>query len=199
MSNSRSLRIVAFGDSLTVGYQSPTPEYPEGRTTPYGRFLLERMGDGAEVIIQGVNGELTEAMLLRLERDALDFGPNFVVILGGTNDLGWGIPPDDVSQNLVSMYKHVRSKGIHPVAVTVPSIRGFDDAIPQRRTLNTLIVDYCRMESQAYVDLFTATAEPKTLRLAEQYSNDGLHLTTEGYRLLAERLYHDVFKPSMNV
>jgi lysophospholipase L1-like esterase len=45
------------------------------------------------------------------------------------------------------------------------------------------------------VDLFTATAEPEKLRLAERYSNDGLHLTTEGYRLLAELLYRQVFKP----
>jgi len=31
--------IVCFGDSLTAGFQSPTPEHPGGQETPYGRFL----------------------------------------------------------------------------------------------------------------------------------------------------------------
>jgi lysophospholipase L1-like esterase len=43
------------------------------------------------------------------------------------------------------------------------------------------------------VDLFTASSEPETFRLAQEYSNDGLHLTTEGYRLLADLLYDKVF------
>ncbi len=42
------------------------------------------------------------------------------------------------------------------------------------------------------VDLFTATSEPETGLLAERYSNDGLHLTTDGYRLLATLLYERV-------
>ena len=44
-------------------------------------------------------------------------------------------------------------------------------------------------------DLFAATAEPETQQLAARYSNDGLHLTTAGYRLVAERLYQEVFCP----
>jgi hypothetical protein len=100
-------------------------------------------------------------------------------------------------QSLVAMYERVRSKGIQPVAATVPSIRGFDSLIPPRKVLNNLMIEYCRTQEQPLVDLFMATAEPETLRLAEHYSNDGLHLTTEGYRRLAELLYHGVFKPAV--
>jgi lysophospholipase L1-like esterase len=35
-----------------------------------------------------------------------------------------------------------------------------------------------------------ATAEPQTSQLAATYSNDGIHLTTAGYRLLAEKVAH---------
>ncbi|HET6464695.1 MAG TPA: GDSL-type esterase/lipase family protein [Nitrospiria bacterium] len=189
----RPLRIMTFGDSLTVGYQSPTAENPNGRTTPYGRFLQERLGGSAEVLVRGVNGELTGEMAMRLGTDVLPLRPDYVVILGGTNDLGWGAQPQEVMRNLVTIYERVRGSGARPVAVTLPSILGFDEAIPPRQTLNRLILEYSRDKPQPAVDLFTATAEPETLRLAEAYSNDGLHLTTEGYRLLADLLYQEVF------
>jgi lysophospholipase L1-like esterase len=189
----RPLRIMTFGDSLTVGYQSPTPRNPAGEATPYGRFLQERLGGSAEVLIRGVNGELTGEMAMRLGTDVLPLRPDYVVVLGGTNDLGWGAQPREVMRNLVTIYERVRGSGAQPVAVTIPSILGFDDAIPPRQTLNRLILEYSRAKPQPAVDLFTATAERETLRLAEAYSNDGLHLTTEGYRLLADLLYQEVF------
>ncbi|HTN42851.1 MAG TPA: GDSL-type esterase/lipase family protein [Nitrospiria bacterium] len=189
----RPLRIIAFGDSLTVGYQSPTAENPDGAATPYGRFLQERLGESAEVLIRGLNGELTGEMALRLGTDVLPLRPDYVIVLGGTNDLGWGARPPDVMRNLVTIYERVRGAGGRPVAVTIPSILGFDDGIPPRQTLNRLILEYSRTKPQPAVDLFTATAEPETLRLAGAYSNDGLHLSTEGYRVLAGLLYEEVF------
>lgn len=189
-------RIITFGDSLTVGYQSPTPQSPSGTPTPYGRFLQELLGDGAEIWVSGVNGELTGEMAMRLSREVIALQPDDVVLLGGANDLGYGAQPQAIMRNLVTMYERLRGAAIRPVAVTVPSIRGFDALIPPRQTLNGLIADYCRSTPQPLVDLFTATAEPETLRLAEDYSNDGLHLTTEGYRLLAQLLYDQLFKPT---
>ncbi len=191
---SRSIKIVTFGNSLTVGYQSPTPQNPMGKPTPYGRFLKELIGNSVEVVIKGVSGELTREMVLRLDRDVISKRPDYVVILGGANDLGWGAHPSEVMRNLVTMYERARSASIQPVSVTIPSIRGFDPLIPPRQVLNNLMIEYCKSKQQSFVDLFVATAEPETLRLAEKYSNDGLHLTTEGYRLLAELLYNEVFK-----
>ena len=185
---------MTFGNSLTVGYQSPTPQNPTGKPTPYGRFLKELIGNSVEVVIKGVSGELTGEMVLRLDREVISKRPDYVVILGGANDLGWGAHPSEVMRNLVTMYERVRAGGIQPVSVTIPSIRGFDPLIPPRQALNNLIIEYCQSKQQPVVDLFMATAEPETLRLAEKYSNDGLHLTTEGYCLLAELLYHEVFK-----
>ena len=53
-----------------------------------------------------------------------------------------------------------------------------------------------RFKRLTCVDLFTATADPVTHQLAAPYSNDGLHLTTAGYRLLARLLYDQVFAKS---
>jgi lysophospholipase L1-like esterase len=197
--------IVCFGDSLTAGYQSPTPDQPQGSETPYGAFLQQRLGSRARVAISGICGELTGEMAMRFRADVLAHAPATVVILGGTNDLGYQARPDEIMRNLLKMHELALAAGIAPVAVTVPSIRleagpGDREAatwqqehIERRRELNGLLQDYCRGRHVACVDLFTATAEPGTLRLARPYSNDGLHLTTAGYRLLADTLYEQVF------
>jgi acyl-CoA thioesterase I len=197
--------IICFGDSLTAGFQSPTPESPAGRETPYGRFLQEWLGSSTDVRVSGICGELTGEMAMRFRRDVLDHRPDHVVVLGGTNDLGWYARPDDIMRNLIKMYELARASAIVPVPVTVPSVRveiggGGPEAeawltqhIERRRVLNGLIRDYAVSKHLPWVDLFTATADLETHQLAAPYSNDGLHLTTAGYRLLARLLYDQVF------
>lgn len=199
------MTIICFGDSLTAGFQSPTAEHPGGQETPYGRYLQEWLGPSIEIEISGVCGELTGEMAMRFRRDVLQHRPKHVVVLGGTNDLGWNARPDDIMKNLVKMYELARASAIIPVPVTVPSVRvevagagpdarmWLEDHVERRRVLNGLIRDYAVSKQLAWVDLFAATADPETHQLAALYSNDGLHLTTDGYRLLARLLYDRVF------
>ena len=188
--------IVCFGDSLTAGFQSPTPLCPEAVETPYGSFLQGRLGDRVHVRVSGVCGALTSEMAARFDREVLDCKPASVVVLGGTNDLGWNLPPQEIMRNLLEMYERAHAGGVQVVAVTVPSIRGCDDHIPRRHELNAMIHEYCAGHSLPCVDLFAATAEPETHRLAARHSNDGVHLTTAGYEMLATLLYEQVFKDS---
>lgn len=190
--------IVCFGDSLTAGFQSPTKENPQGRSTPYGEWLPALLGCDLDVRISGVCGELTGEMVARFRRDALEHKPRCVAILGGTNDLGWRGAPGDIMRNLLKMYEWTLSAGAVPLPITVPSLRvegahdsregaaWLDDHLARRRQLNRAIQDYAASKHLPCVDLFQATAEPESQRLAERYSNDGLHLTTAGYRVLAE-------------
>ena len=197
--------IICFGDSLTAGFQSPTAECPAGQETPYGLFLREWLGAGVDVRISGICGELTSEMTMRFRRDVLEHRPGHVVILGGTNDLGWNARPEDIIKNLIKMYELARAAGIMPVPVTVPSVRvdvrgagpdaeaWLEEHLARRRVLNGLIGGYAASKDLVCVDLFAATADPETGQLAAPYSNDGLHLTTAGYRLLATLLYEQVF------
>lgn len=200
-----SSHIVCFGDSLTAGFQSPTADNPQAIETPYGWFLQELTGPAVRVSVSGICGELTGEMTMRFRSSVLAHYPTHVVILGGTNDLGWNALPADIMRNLLKMYELAAAAGIKPVPVTVPSIRVGDDLrseegrrwfaehLDRRRQLNGLILRYAALKQLAAFDLFAATAEPETQQLAAEYSNDGLHLTTAGYRLVAERLYKEVF------
>ena len=197
--------IVCFGDSLTAGYQTPGLAHPHGEETPYGRVLQERLGNQARVETSGICGEVTGEMVLRFRADVLDRRPQMVIILGGTNDLGWNANPMEIMRNLTKMYELARGASIVPVPVTVPSIRvdaGQDNPdasswlavhIQRRQRLNALIADYAGRKGLSYFDLFGATAEPDSLLLAEPYSNDGLHLTTSGYHLFGRLLYEQLF------
>jgi lysophospholipase L1-like esterase len=196
--------IICFGDSLTAGFQAPSPDNPAGLETPYGGFLQERLGTAARVAVSGLCGELTGEMTMRFRRDVLDHRPAVVVILGGTNDLGWNAQPTEIMRNLMKMYESALAAGVEPIPVTVPSLRldgdfstgegrrWLGEHIARRQVLNRLIGDYAASKHLHVVDVFTATAEPETWLLAERYSNDGLHLTTDGYRLLATLLYDQV-------
>jgi len=44
------------------------------------------------------------------------------------------------------------------------------------------------------VDWFAETCDPQTQALAFEYSNDGLHLNTLGYRKLAELIWTQVLE-----
>lgn len=204
--------IICFGDSLTAGYQSPTAGSATLRETPYGTFLQDRLRTAARVAVSGNCGELTGEMAMRFRRDVLDRKPSYVIVLGGTNDLGWNAAPPEIMRNLLKMYELALGAGIHPVAVTVPSVRfeigeaadseqgrWIEHHTTRRQTLNRLILDYCLRRGVRYVDLFTATVEPGSLQLAIPYSNDGLHLTTQGYERLAELLYEQVFAPVFQI
>jgi len=197
--------IICFGDSLTAGFQSPTAEHPMGQETPYGRFLQEYLGPSADIRISGICGELTGEMAMRFRRDVAQHQPRYVVLLGGTNDLSWNARPADIMRNLVKMYELARASHITPVPVTVPSVRvetagagpetwdWVEQHLERRSVLNGFIRDYAVSKQLEWIDLFTATAEADTRQLAAPYSNDGLHLTTAGYRLLARMLYDQVF------
>ena len=184
--------IICFGDSLTAGFREPTSDDPISGDAPYGGFLQDRLVGRALIRITGVCGERTGEMVQRFPHAVVASKPWLTIILGGTNDLGWRVAPKQIFRNLQSMYTRATESDIQITAVTVPSIRGADEYIPERQELNALVMDYCTKNSLLCVDLFTATAEPGTNRLAETYSNDGLHLTVAGYRLFADLLYHQV-------
>ncbi len=181
------MKIIAFGDSLTVGYLSPF------EATPYATFLQPLLGPEATIDIAGVSGETTEEMLRRFDRQVIKRSPDYVIILGGTNDLGWGVPIDQIVENLIFMYTAAQKADVIPVACAVPSLLGADEFIPPRLQLNRRIQETAKELKIPFADLFSPTADPAG-RLREEYSQDGLHLTTEGYRKIAHIIYESVFK-----
>ena len=205
-------KVVCFGDSLTLGYLSPTRHSPFPEHVAYGVYLQEWIVTRGHVLVHGVCGETTQDMRVRFHTDVLENFPHVAIILGGTNDLGLGVSPAAIMENLYFFYEQAQANGIVPVAVTVPSLRednwlsddvdrgvptsrlspAIEQAIARRVTLNQSIKDVGRERRIPVIDWFAETCEPNTKALALEYSNDGLHLTTAGYRKLAEMIWEHV-------
>ncbi len=200
----RRLTFVAMGDSLTAGYQSPVLGEDWTEPAPYTRFLAEMTGGilskkdsvdfHVEFLNRGVVGELTEDMLQRFETDVIDLEPDFVIILGGSNDIGWHFLPKLILKNLSEMYDEASAHQITPLGCTVPSVLGFDEGIGPRLELNSLIKTHCMDRGFPCIDLFTATCDPETQRLRVELSNDGLHLNTGGYMMLARTVFDEAIR-----
>ena len=82
------LRIVGLGDSTTAGtpgFLSPLEAPPNGRGNPESQYAywMMRMHPEWTVLNRGVNGQRSDEILARFERDVLSESPNYVVILGG--------------------------------------------------------------------------------------------------------------------
>lgn len=65
---------------------------------------------------------------------------DWIIILGGTNDLGWGRKPGDIFAGLEEIYKVALDHGASILALTVPECAAKSRSLDERRNeLNTLI------------------------------------------------------------
>src|SRR5271157_2937907 len=122
------MKIVALGDSLTVGEtgfsdSDESASYPKHLETLAKQHLTSlQSGVEVNVLNRGINGDLTSGMLERFSRDVVDEKADYVIILGGANDIGWGFDPVKIAHNLTTMYDTAQTEGIVAVACSVPSI-----------------------------------------------------------------------------
>ena len=190
--------VVALGDSLTAGYRFRDP-YAMDPRVPYPaqleamiRATLAKSGQStlAFVINAGINGDFTDGMLERFERDVAAERPDVIVIWGGVNDLGVGRKPEYVIRNLLKLHEMAKASGAEPVACTLTPMRRTSDAMGD---LNELIRASCAKTGTRLADLFPQFADAKG-NLRSEYSDDGAHLTAQGYGLVA-RIIYEAIKP----
>jgi len=194
-------KIVALGDSLTLGETGfvfsgevavPYPQWLQFFAEEYSRS--HKLGVSVQVLNKGINGDLTSGMFERFPSDVVDERADYVIVLGGTNDIGWGLDRGEIIHNLAAMYDAAQNNGIGAVACSIPSILGFDEAIPARLDLNRAIKSEAEKRKIPLLDLFTATADRRSKRLLEDYSADGLHLNHKGYERIGKYVFDEWLK-----
>jgi lysophospholipase L1-like esterase len=142
-----STRIVAMGDSTTAGtpgFKSPVEAAPNGRgdeTSQYAYWLMQAHPDW-EVLNRGVNGERSDQIRARFDRDVIAADPKAVVIIAGVNDVYQGRSVEHVAAQLHAMYARAAQAGIRVVA---GSIIPYNTATPEQnarmRQINQWIRD----------------------------------------------------------
>ena len=189
--------IVALGDSTTAGtpgFQSPIEAPPDGRgdvTSQYAYWLMKTHPEW-RVLNRGVNGQRTDQIHARFDRDVLEARPSAVVIIAGVNDIYQGRSADATMRELETMYVIARAAAIPIVAGTIlPFNTATPDQTARMHAVNEWLRGYCARaampRSIVFCDSHSAVAAPGAPdRLAS--SPDGLHPSPEGYRLMAVAL-----------
>lgn len=186
--------IVALGDSTTAGtplFKSPVESPPSGEGDARSQFtywLMQAHPDW-RVLNRGVNGERSDQIAARFDRDVLAHAPLVVVIIAGVNDVYQGLPAERVTRELRAMYDRARDAGIPVVA---GSIVPYNTATPDQNSRMHAINAWIEKEAGrepgiTFADTRRAAAAPDDIdRLAS--SPDELHPDVDGYRRMAECL-----------
>ena len=116
--------IVGMGDSTTAGtpgFLSPLEAPPAGRGDQRSQYSYWMMRAHPEwtVLNRGVNGERSDQVLARFERDAVKEAPSVVIVLAGVNDIYQGGSAASVERNLEAMYELAERNRIVPLGATV--------------------------------------------------------------------------------
>jgi lysophospholipase L1-like esterase len=185
-----STRIVAIGDSTTAGtpaFESPIEAPPNGRgdeTSQYAYWLMKARPEW-DVINRGVNGERSDQIRARFERDVVAAAPRAVVIIAGVNDVYQGRAVEHVTEQLHAMYARAAQAGIRVVA---GSIVPYNTATPEQNARMREINAWIRRQpGVAFADTRAAAAAADNPDALFD-SVDGLHPTAAGYRRMADAI-----------
>jgi acyl-CoA thioesterase-1 len=117
--------------------------------------------------------------------------PDYVIIWAGINDLYAGREPRQVMENLTRLYARALETGSKPIACTLTPTEADDGMNARIKELNALITEYCDDKGIMIVDLFSSLAGPDG-RLNPLYSDDGVHLSPQGYAAVARTVFDEV-------
>lgn len=181
MGNELKNKIVALGDSLTLGFP-----FEENKSWP-GILREEK---GLNIINKGINGDTTKGMFVRFDWDVVKLSPDVVVITGGANDILNGIPLEQIKENILKMITTAKNHKIIPVLGITPPV---DDPMLQRKLKK--FVDFLNNLSSDYllIDFYSSMIDKKTNKLRTEYDLDGVHPNERGYRTMAETAW-DILK-----
>lgn len=177
-SQARTLSIVAFGDSLSAGYQLPRNDaFPAQLET-----LAKSKGLDVAIANAGVSGDTTADGLARLDWSIPD-GTDGVILALGANDALRGLSPDDSAKNLDAMLARLKERKI-PVllaGIMAPPNMGTD----YETRFNAIYGELAKKYGVAlYPFLLDGVILDSKLKL-----DDGVHPNGAGTKVMAEKLF----------
>ncbi|EAQ89382.1 hypothetical protein CHGG_06001 [Chaetomium globosum CBS 148.51] len=204
MTSRPRLRILCFGDSLTAGYSAWGAIHH-----PYNE-MLENMVSMAypdldvATVEDGVSGATVEhgfqtrikaqfSPPKKVDKEADEKPYDWAIILGGTNDIGMGLPANKIFESLQEVWKVPLSHGCKVLALTVPEAGIVAPAVRQRidakrNLLNKLIKSY--QHENFYVYDLHAVIPFFSMPLSDRkkYWGDHIHFTADGYDMMGNKI-----------
>lgn len=179
-------RIVAFGDSLTAGLGVATEETYPARL----QRRLDEHGLHYRVINAGVSGDTTAGGLRRVDW-VLKSRPDLVILELGANDGLRGLDLQETKANLERIIRRCQEASVRVVlaGMKLPPNYGIEYTKGFEAIFPALAKQYRVTLIPFFLDGVAGSA---SLNQA-----DGIHPTSEGYRIIADRVLATV-KPLLN-
>lgn len=190
-------RILAFGDSLTYGTgAAPAAAYP----AVLERSLRNRyFTQDITVANEGLPGEEAVDAFPRFEAALRQHDPQVVLIMEGTNDLDFEMG-DAAAEAIRTMAIHARDGGWDPIIATIPPqgssrenaerVEPYNELIRQIAAVNRIpLVDVNRIIRDGRCSDGPMERPPGSFPCV---SADDLHLTPEGYALVARGFFEEL-------
>lgn len=172
-----TIRIVAFGDSLTAGYLLP----PSAAFPAQLQVALQAKGYKVEVMNAGVSGDTTGGGLERLDW-VFEDGADGVILELGANDALRGTEPAVVRENLDKILTVLQSKGSEVLiaGMRAPTNWGAD----YKANFDKIFPDLAAKHSAALYPYFLegVSIDPAYIM------PDGLHPTAKGVAEIVKRI-----------
>ncbi len=181
-------RLMCLGDSLTEGYDIDPRDC-------WVNLLRER--EGWDVTNAGISGDMTAGMLARLPLALEKKEYTHVFIMGGTNDVEFGLSPNIVISNIKAAIRQLRHHGIH-CAVGIPM--PFDDKktnlthfeyVSGGTEYSKKIDEYCdelrsflEDDETAFVDFREFFKDVNGRVRSQLFLADGVHPNRDGHELV---------------
>lgn len=178
-------RVVFMGNSITEGWKNNDPDF----------FSKNNY------INRGIGGQTTSQMLIRFRPDVIDLKPKLVVILAGINDIAQNNGPiemKDIFGNIVSMVELAKAHNIKVILSSVlpandfPWKKGIEPA-EKVIELNAMLEKYCLDNKITFVNYYPKMVDSQK-GLDKKYTNDGVHPTLAGYKIMEPLLQEAILK-----
>lgn len=172
-----TVKIVAFGDSLTAGYGLPPGEAFPDRLA---QSLAER-GHDVEIINAGVSGDTASGGADRLDWIVTD-DVDAVIVELGANDALRGLSPDITRQALDSILQRLKDRniGVLLAGMLAPPNMGADYG----NAFNSIYPELAKKHDAILYPFFLdGVAADPSLNLA-----DGIHPNQKGIAVIVERI-----------
>ncbi|WP_349358428.1 arylesterase [Stappia sp.] len=169
------VRIVAFGDSLTAGYQLP----PEAAFPAQLEAALTARGHAVEVINAGVSGDTTSGGLSRLDWSVGEAADAVIVELGG-NDALRGLPVAAARRNLDAIVGRLTERGLPVLVAGMRAPRNMGDEYVA--AFDAMFAEIAERHGALLYPYFLEGIPIS----AETVMADGIHPTERGVALIVE-------------
>lgn len=155
--------------------------------------------DNTKIINRGISGDRAEWLVARMD-PIIEGQPAKLFLMIGTNDLAAGAAPESVVENICKVIDRILAESprtrLYVESLFPVNGEAFKEKVSKKNhwskgdeiiAVNKALESECAKRGVPYIDVYSSLVDDKGM-LDERYTNDGLHLMADGYKVWVELL-----------